>query len=1044
MSDRTPLATFFDNRYLLALAAVVTLVAGLSAIRGLPRLEDPVITNRNPQVITVFPGASAERVEALVTEKLEQELDEVDEIKFIESSSRAGISTLNIELLDTITDADLDPISSELRDKVAAAAATFPPEVVAPIYDDKRNAVAYTLIVAVKWRDPEAGAGSLGILSRRAEDLADRLRAVPGTELARTYGDLHEEVRVTFDPARLAERGVTPGQLAAALERADAKVPAGQLRGPRENLLVEVEGRLDSLDRVREVIVLQDQSRAVRVGDLATVERAWEEPPAQLALSDGDRAIFVAARVVENERVDLWDAAAAEVLERFNRAGGDALEVDVIFRQSDYTSERLASLAGNLLLGSLVVVAVIFATMGWRRALIVGSALPLTAAATLFAISLRGGQLHQMSIFGMIIALGLLIDTAIVVTDEVRKGIERGHDRRRATIAALRHLFVPLLASTLTSVLAFMPILLLPGGAGDFVGSIGGSVITAISLSFALSVTVIAAMAGIFSKPPRRDGRGPAWLREGLDIAWFNRAMRHLVGFAIRRPLAGIAVGAALPVAGFLLATTLGSQFFPRTDRDMFTVEIELPSVSSIDRSVATAREAEAIIRSCDGIERVHWLAGASFPPVYYNLIEDQDRSPEYVMGVVDADRFETVDAVVPRLQRQLAERFPRARVQVAKFAQGPPADSDIEVRLLGPSIPELQRLGDEIQRRLGEHPRVTQAESSLTRGEPKLWFDADEAEARAAGIELGDLAGQLQGNLEGLAGGSVLEAVEEMPVRVRVDGSRRDELATIADLRLIGGDGAALPLRALGEFRLKPESGAITRRNGERVNHVRGWVETGALAIDITNEVLAELENEGFRLPPGYRMELGGESENQSDAVGNLMLYLPVIVTLTLAILILSFRSVRVAGILLGTAGLAIGYGLFATWTMQFPLSFNTILGCIGLVGLAFNDSIVALAAIHANPAAKRGEIDAMVEEILGCGRHLISTTLTTIGSFLPLLILIGGQFWPPLAIVLAGGVGGATLLAATFTPAAYRLLVARKYRPRESRAPVAVPQPA
>jgi multidrug efflux pump subunit AcrB len=1035
---------FFDNRYLLALTILVTLVAGFSALKNLPRQEDPVITNRNPMIVTVFPGASADRVEALVSEPIEQALDEVSEIKDIGSTSRAGISIIMIEMKDEVMRDMVEPIHSEIRDKIDQAAANFPPEVVPPDYDTKRNPVAYTMITALYWADQSKGAESLGILARQGEEMASRLRRIPGTEIVRLYGKPEEEVLVTIDAPKLAQLGLTPRDVSAALSRADVKVPAGQLRSETSSLLLEVDGKIDSVDRVRSIILKEGGeggSGLVRVGDVAAVSRGWQEPAEQVGFTEGQRAIYVAARISEDQRVDLWDAAAVEVVEDFRLVAGGAVTVENIFRQSTYTTDRLASLAGNLLLGSFVVLLVIFLTMGWRRSLIVSAALPLTAAGTLFVLSMQGGKLHQMSIFGMIVALGLLIDTAIVITDEVRKFLLKGLSRREATVAALRHLFVPLLSSTLTSVLAFMPILLLPGGAGDFVGSIGGSVIIAISLSFVLSVTVIAALAGRFSEhraesAVKKTHRLPTWAREGIEARWFSRPMRALITAGIRRPLLGIAMGAALPVAGFVLAQSLGSQFFPRTDRDMFTVEVELSSTTSVAKSEAVGREIDAMMRELEGIEKVHWLAGASFPPVYYNMIENRDNSSEFVMAVIDADSSERVDSLVPQLQRQLDESFPEALVQVKKFAQGPPSNADVEFRIFGPSISTLQALGDEVQRRVAEHPGIIQAKSTMTRGEPKLVFEADEEAVRTAGLDLASVADQLQTNLEGLTGGTLLEAVEELPIRVRAGAEDRAEPGTIADLRVVGAAGAKIPLRSLGSFDLRPEPGTVTRRNGERVNTVRGYAASGALPIDITRDVRSGLEASGFQLPVGYRMEIGGEAENQGNAVGNLMLYLPVLLVLTIAVLILSFRSVRVMLILGASAVLAVGYGLLATWGMQFPISFNTIIGCIGLVGLAFNDNIVVLASVYSNAKAKAGDVDAIVDEIMGCGRHLISTTLTTIGSFLPLLLIIGGNFWPPLAIVLAGGVGGATFLAAVFTPAAYRLLVARKFRERQLQA--------
>ncbi|MEM9017482.1 MAG: efflux RND transporter permease subunit, partial [Verrucomicrobiota bacterium] len=914
--------------------------------------------------------------------------------------------------------------------------------------------VATTLILALKWSDPDKDADSLGILTRQAEEISDRLRRVGGTELVRIYGEAREEIQVLVDPEALAQRGLTPAMVARALREADVKVPAGQLRSDNANLLVEVEGKFENLDRIREVIVQQsgDSSRTVKIGDIAEVFRTWEDPPQQIARTNGDRAVIVSARIVKGQRIDLWDASADQVLTDFKENLGSAITVETVFRQNDYTTARLKDLATNLVLGGLMVMIVIFLTMGWRRSLIVSSAIPLTAAATLFVVSMQGGALHQMSIFGMIIALGLLIDTAIVITDEVRKQLEEGKSRRDAVTGALRHLFVPLFSSTLTSVLAFLPILLLPGNAGDFVGSIGGSVIVAVSASFILSITIIAAFAGLFSAMPagsvgEKKPRLPKWMREGLTVAPLTDFMRWLIRQSVKRPVIGLGLGVVVPIIGFVLAGTLGSQFFPRTDRDMFTVELTFPTVNSVQKTDGIASEVEKRIRKFDGIESVHWVSGASFPPVYYNLLETRDSSSEYAMGVVDADTFQTVSKIVPELQRELEEAFPDAFVKVSKFAQGPPSLADVEIRILGPSLGELKRLGDEVQRRMVEHPGIIHAESTLTRGEPKLWFQPNEMEARAAGVEPGAIAAQLQTNLEGLRGGTILEAVEELPVRVRVPSADRSEVELLADLRVVGEGGAQVPLRSIGEFTLKPEMGAITRRDGERTNIIRGYAADGTLPIDITNEVVADLEESGFTLPAGYRLQVGGEAENQGDAVGNLLLYLPVIVTVTIAILVLSFKSLRIAGILLVGAFFAVGYGLFATWVMQFPISFNTILGCIGLIGLAFNDNIVAIAAIHSNPKARVGDIDAIVEEILGCGRHLISTTLTTIGSFLPLLILIGGQFWPPLAIVLAGGVGGATFLAAIFTPAAYRLVAARKYRKSEAvsePAPVGSPIPA
>lgn len=1047
---------FLGNRHLLVLMILVALVGGLSALGGLPRLEDPVITNRNPQIITLFPGASASRVESLVTEPIEQELKEIAAIKHIDSTSRAGVSVLAIELADAVTPDTNQQIFSEIRDRLADATQSFPPGVLPPNFDDKRNAVAYTLITSLSWSDAEED--KLGVLGRQAEELADRLRAVNGTELVRLFGEPEEEISIRVNGDEMAALGLSMDAVSAALREADAKVPSGVMRGRDANLLVEVTGELNSIERIRSVplVVNSAMGRTVRLGDVASVERSVREPAGDIGLADGSRAIFVAARVAEDRRVDQWAVGANEVVAAFRQDIGGGIDVEVIFDQSSYTEERLRSLSNNLLLGALVILAVIVISMGWRSALIIGLALPLTASLTLFVVALNGGSLHQMSIFGMIIALGLLIDNAIVVTDEIGKHRRRGKSPAESMALAVGHLFLPLLSSTLTTILAFMPILLLPGGAGDFVGSIGGSVIVALLMSFLVAMTVIAALAARFTNDRERKDSGRfAWLREGVQARRLANLGEGALRLAVNRPLLGIAVAAVIPTVGFLAARTLGSQFFPRTDRDMFEVELWLPTESSIENTRRIAEGIEQTIRKRPSVTRVDWLVGGSFPSVYYNLIMDRDGSGHYAHGIITATDFDRVTAMIDELQDEIDKRFPQAQVVVRKFAQGPPAAADVQLRLLGPGIETLQDLGEQVRVIVAEHPGILHSQLTMPRGEPKLSLDANEETARLSGLKLTQVASQLQGVLEGSTGGTLLEGIEELPLRIRYAEEDRNDVGRIAAINLpapadqtpglnLDPDQVQswIPLSSIGDLQLIPELGGITRRDGQRTNQVLGYARPGELAIGITDEVINLLEARGFELPAGYRLEAGGESENQAEAVGNLMIYLPVIVVLTIAILVLSFRSVRIAAILLMVAPLSAGFGLLATWAMGFPLSFNTFIGCMGLMGLAFNSSIVVLAAIRSNAAARAGDREAIVQAVMGSGRHLVSTTLTTMGSFLPILLFIGGQFWPPLAIVLVGGVGGSTLLATTFTPAVYRLLIGPRQVQVSTDAASSVPQ--
>ncbi len=626
----------------------------------------------------------------------------------------------------------------------------------------------------------------------------------------------------------------------------------------------------------------------------------------------------------------------------------------------------------------------------------------------------------------MIIAIGLLIDNAIVMTDEVRKKLRAGLSRQKAVAAAVRHLFSPLLASTLTTILGFMPIFLLPGNVGDFVGPIAISVVLALIGSFLISMAIIATLATLLARPgDRPDPR--QWWRDGISSQRLTRGYRRLLSSAVKRPLIAMAAAVALPLAGFAVATTLPLQFFPPADRNQFEVEVWLANDAALARTARAAETIETVIRAHEGVERVDWLVGGSYPTVYYNLVMDKDDESSYAHGIVLARDVATVKALIPALQAELDSRFPEAQIVVSAFGQGPPYEAPVAFRLVGPNLAKLKNYGDEFRRITHSEPQILHTQATVSAGEPKLWFQADEYEARLAGLTLNDVASQFQSNLEGQVGGSVLEDLEELPVRIRYGRTERESLDRISSLNLVSPTASAsngwVPAEALGEVTLRPELGSITRRNGERVNKILGYVSQGALPIEVTRSILSRLDEEGFELAPGYRLEVAGDSEEQGRAIGLLLTYVPVLVALMVATVVLSFRSAMLGGVIGAVALLSIGLGMLSLWLGSFPLGFNPILGSAGLVGVAINGTIVVLAAIRANPEARAGNAEAIVDETVGTTRHILSTTLTTMGGFVPLLLFTGGDFWPPLAVVIAGGVGFSVLLSLIFTPAVYYL---------------------
>jgi multidrug efflux pump subunit AcrB len=1025
-------AWFYRNPRGFAVAVLVILAMGLSAFMTIGRQEDPTITNIFATVLTPYPGAEPGRVEARVTEKIEAELRGVAGIAEIGSVSRTGISAVQIELDETLSEAGIEAAWTEVRAALDDAEPLLPAGAGPPEFEDVSTG-NYTAIVAIRQRQGDAPDPTL--LARTAEALQDRLRALPGTEAVDTFGLPQEEVLVTVDPADLTGVGLGPGDVSAAIAAADAKVRAGRLQGGVLDMVIEVAGEIEELERIR-AIPLGDGARGgfLRLGDVADVRRAPLDPPASLARYDGDRAVLVAARMEPDLQVGGWMRALRAELGAFAADSPGGVTPDLIFDQSDYVAERFAALGWNLGAGIALVALVLLVTLGWRSALVVASTIPLAALISLFGLKLAGISIHQMSVTGLIVALGLLVDAAIVMTDAIGRRIAAGRAPVEAIGASVRQLGVPLLASTLTTVLAFMPMALLPGPVGDFVGSIAWSVIIMLFASLALALTLTPALAGWLLRPAAA-GRPSRWWRDGLRLPRAGRAFGGSIGVALRHRSLAILAALALPVTGFLAFPTLTAQFFPGADRDQFHVQITLAGTPSIAATDAVARRADAILSEAAGIVSVAWTMGESAPAFYYNMSMDQDGVSGFAEALVTTTGNEATVEIIPELQARLDAALPEAQAIVRELVQGPPVAAPIEVRFVGPDLEILRGLGDRARAMMAEVPGVTMSRATLAGGAPKLRFDLDEDKVRLAGLDLTGVARQIAEGTDGVLGGSLIEGTTDSPVRVRFDAGARaapERLASLEVLRPDAGRTAAtggwpgIPVTALGQLELVPSDSPIHRLDGERINLVQAFTALGVLPEEALATLREKLEAQPDLLPPGYRLEFGGDSDARADTVSDLQANVLMVVVLTVATLVLTFRSFRLAAVAMTVCGLAMGLSLLALAVFGYPFGITALLGAIGSIGVSVNAAIIVLSALKDDPAARAGDRGAMREQVAKSSRHIVSTTVTTFGGFLP-LILAGGGFWPPFAMAIAGGVLLSTIVSFYFTPPMFALLIAR-----------------
>jgi len=465
-------------------------------------------------------------------------------------------------------------------------------------------------------------------------------------------------------------------------------------------------------------------------------------------------------------------------------------------------------------------------------------------------------------------------------------------------------------------------------------------------------------------------------------------------------------------------------------------VQIKLPDGAAIAQTGRVAQRAEEIIRMHRDIRNVYWVIGESAPAFYYNMLADQDSESSFAEALITTKSAQATEEVLAELQRDLDRALPQARIIVRGLVQGPPVTAPVEIRIIGQNLEVLKEIGDEVRAIMVQEPDIIQARTQLTGGAPKLLLDISEEKARLAGLELGSVARQLEASLEGAVGGSLIEASEELPVRLRVGTQARGSVDALRGIDVLGadalrraadGDYPGIPLAAIGAVRLQPAESPIFRLESERVNTVQGYVHRNVLPEEALKKIQAKIAESGLMLPPGYRFDIGGDADARNEVLTNLLSVAGLIAALTLATIVLTFNSFRFALIGALVVILSVGLSALALAVFGYPFGIMAVIGLIGSIGVSINAAIIIITALQKETRARAGDRDAIRDVVMAQGRHIVSTTVTTFGGFLP-LILAGGGFWPPFAMAIAGGVLLSTIVSFYFVPPAFMLLVSRR----------------
>ena len=1009
------LRILFNRPRVFALLLIFIFLSGVFALSTVPRQENPELAQRWSSVQTIYPGASPTRIETQILEPVEAKLREIYELDEIVSFASQGFGTTVLEIKDEVTPDLIEQVWSEVQDKIDQSSFLLPPDVKPQLI--RSSGPPSTLIYALTW-DGE-GEIPLILLSRIAEDLRQSLAYAGGSEQSYVFGAADEEVLVEIDNAKLSALGLTFQEVVRVLSALDTKKPIGQISKNGKELLVKSKDNLTNLSQVANLpIKVFNDYEIIRLGDIAQLSKNPRDPPEELTLFNGKKAVLVEVRGAFSQRVDLYVKNAEELVEQYRKQLPQEISIEKIYDESFYFKQKFNNLYSSILFATFIVIGISYFLLGFKSAVIVGSVIPLTIFLVLFGCKLLGLPLHQTSMTGIIIALGLLIDNAIIVVEDFKYRRSLGHSREKSSTETFKHLWIPLSAATATTALSFFPIAAGQGPSAEFVGGMAKTVILSITSSLFLALYVVPVLLNYMDKIKYFEKE--IFAGNGFSNTKLLNRYRNILTWAFAVPKRAILIAMVLPMLGFLSFPFLKADFFPELDRNMFRVMIELPANSNVKKTEEEVLELRESIAKSGLAESDFWFIGRRLPRVLYNVIGGDSGlgANNIAEGVYTASSYNAMVKELPSLAKRLNFENPDLKIIVDKFKSGPPVEAAVEFSIDGPDLSVLRSLGKKLELIIKSAPDVFLTSSELSGGATNLEFKFNESDLALNSISGEFFINELAIASEGISIGTMLDGNKELPIKLR--GSSVDSIESTKFLSVPSKDGFDYSSN-YGEFQITNQANFVSRDAGIRQNQIAGWIWPGLLPSDTEKYLKNKIEDFKAELPPGYILEVGGEAEARGQSQSNIFSSAILFFVLIIIALVSALNSFRQAILILSVAIWCTGLAFLGLTMGQANFGFIGLVGAIGLAGLSINDSIVVLSHIKESNANSPINKEDLVEVIIRSTRHVITTSATTIGGFMPLLIT--SIFFKPLAWAMAGGVIGSAILALFYIPACYAL---------------------
>ena len=1002
-----------NNRVTWVVLAVIVL-AGLQAFINMPRAYDPGFIIRTAQVVTYFPGAAAERVEALVSSPIEEVVKELPELDFVQSESRNGVSIVSVNIRESYS--EMRPIWDNLRRKIDSIVEELPGGVSVPQVNDDFGDV-YGIVV---------GLTGEGFTFSELDTISDEVKAVflqiQDTAKVEILGIQEERVFVEYNNARLADLGLSPGLLTQILEERNIVVSGGSFKLGDERISLEPSGNFESIEEIGDTLLrLPETNQLFQLRDVATLNRSYVDPPEELISINGSPGIAIAIAMREGgNNIELGQAVKAAIADFY-----DTYPIGIEFKLVNFSpqevEDKVKGFVANLLQAIGVVTLVMLLTLGFRTGLVVSSLIPITMLLSMIVMSAFNIGLDQISLAALIIALGMLVDNGIVMSENIMVRMEKGQSASDAALSSAAELKTPLLTASLTTAAAFLPIYLAESSVGEFTASLFKVVTITLLSSWVVSLTIIPLLCVLFLRVKTGAVTTPSKL-EGLYRKVLNGLLRYRTATLLLTAVVFIAA-----LRGFEFVPKL---FFPPSDRSYFTVEFELPTGTSIDKTRRIVAEVEQYLEQLRSDPKADsglrdWVAYVgSGGPRFVLSHNPVPPTPSFALMVVNTASPNAIASIRLALEEFAEDRYPDLELKTRLIENGPAVDNPVEIRLSGTDSVALFTAVDAVKKQYQAVGGLRNISDDWGQRQKKIEVRINQARAVRVGITNQDIALSMQAGLTGIQLTEYREGEDVIPVVLRSNASTLHDINKVSSLSVYNqSSGQAVPLRQVADVKLVWDVAKVYRRDGIRTVAVGAQLEPGVTAADRMLFIQPWLDAQREIWGPSVGVALGGESESSGDANEAIAAKLPIAAFIILLLLVAQFNSLRKSAIVLATIPLGL-IGVVASLLLgQSFFGFMTLLGVVSLAGIVINNAIVLLERVGLELAAGASHLDAILNAAVQRARPIMLTTATTVLGLLP-LYLGGGEMWEPMALAIMGGLVVSTVLTLGVIPVLYATL--------------------